>query len=104
MLKDPEIVEELKPWKAAVDALGNKVHGETRVQLDKSPCELGECQMGNLITDAFVHDFVKRAELNSWTYASIAVLNAVAVRNTINIGSKSLPHPYINQNGKYYLL
>lgn len=88
---DPEIVEELKPWKAAVDERANKVHGETMLQLENVFCNIGECPLGNLITDAFVHEFVKVAEPNSWTYASIAVLNAVAMRNNISIRSKSIP-------------
>uniref|UniRef100_A0A336MEE1 apyrase n=1 Tax=Culicoides sonorensis TaxID=179676 RepID=A0A336MEE1_CULSO len=77
IIPDPEIIEEVKPWKTEIDEIANKVHGETRVFLDSSSCYTSECPLGNLITDSFlVKDVV-----------SIAVINAAGVRSSINIGN-----------------
>jgi 2',3'-cyclic-nucleotide 2'-phosphodiesterase (5'-nucleotidase family) len=55
---DPDVVEALKPWKEIVDAEGSHVIGSTKVFLDASndACRKGECNIGNVITDAFVDE------------------------------------------------
>jgi len=51
-------VQAMKPWKEIIDAEGKKVIGSTAVFLDSSnsACRMGECNMGNLITNAFVDE------------------------------------------------
>lgn len=46
---------ELAPWKAIVDEQGKRLVGVSNVQLKKSDCSQGECNIGSLITDSFVH-------------------------------------------------
>jgi 5'-nucleotidase len=55
---DPDVVEALKPWKKIIDAEGSHVIGSTNVFLDasNSACTKGECNIGNVITDAFVDE------------------------------------------------
>jgi 5'-nucleotidase len=55
---DPDVVEALKPWKQIIDAEGSHVIGSTKVFLDASSgaCRKGECNIGNLIADAFVDE------------------------------------------------
>ncbi|XP_063984589.1 apyrase isoform X2 [Diachasmimorpha longicaudata] len=85
--EDPEMLRALAPWKIAVDGLSKKVIGESRVEL-RHGCRDGECNLGNLITDAMVDGFVEKAENKSyWTYASIAVMNGGAVRAGISSAS-----------------
>lgn len=55
---DPDVVEALKPWKQIIDAEGSRVIGSTKVFLDASSgaCRTGECNIGNVIADAFVDE------------------------------------------------
>ena len=51
------ILEELKPWKAQVQAIISETLGRTFVFLDgnRLSCRMRECNLGNLITDAVIH-------------------------------------------------
>jgi 5'-nucleotidase len=55
---DQDVVQAMKPWKEIIDAEGSKVIGSTKVLLDysNSACRKGECNIGNLITNAFVDE------------------------------------------------
>jgi 5'-nucleotidase len=55
---DPDIVEAMRPWKEIIDAEGSRVIGSTKVFLDASSgaCGKGECNFGNLITNAFIDE------------------------------------------------
>jgi 5'-nucleotidase len=55
---DPDVVEALKPWKKIIGPEGSRVIGSTKVFLDSSngSCIRGECNIGNVITDAFVDE------------------------------------------------
>lgn len=48
---DPQIVEELAPWKEEIDKIQNRVIGTTKFDFTLSACYAQECVMGNLITD-----------------------------------------------------
>lgn len=52
---DPEILEELVPWKEEYDSLTLRKVGEARVQLQKSGCNYKECNLGSFVTDSFVN-------------------------------------------------
>lgn len=54
---DADIVRELRPWQKEVDIIGDREVGRTKVLLSRANCRLGECNLGNFITDAFV-DYV----------------------------------------------
>uniref|UniRef100_A0A0C9RXV0 apyrase n=2 Tax=Fopius arisanus TaxID=64838 RepID=A0A0C9RXV0_9HYME len=85
--EDPDMLKALAPWKIAVDKLSNKVVGESRVEL-RHFCRIGECNIGNLITDAMIDGFVEKAENKSfWSYAAIAVMNGGGVRAGISSAS-----------------
>ncbi|XP_034952449.1 apyrase-like [Chelonus insularis] len=82
--EDPEMLKALEPWKAQVDEIGKKVIGRSKVEL-KRDCRVGECNIGNMITDAMVDFYVNRPENESfWTYAAIAVTNGGGVRSSID--------------------
>ena len=55
---DPDVMEAMKPWKEIIDAEGGVVIGSTQVFLDSenSACRKGECNIGNLFTNAFVNE------------------------------------------------
>lgn len=55
---DPEILKALQPWKDEADIKGKKQIGTTKVYLHGSEtCKKGECNLGNVFTDAMV-DYV----------------------------------------------
>lgn len=89
IVEDPEIVEALKPWKEAVDVVGNREVGVVKTQLNRADCAFGECSFGNFVTDSFVDYFLndpEYQEVGSWTYATIAMTNAGGIRTTISPG------------------
>ena len=52
------ILEELVPWKSKVQSLTKEIIGRSFVFLDgnRLSCRMHECNLGNLITDAIVHE------------------------------------------------
>lgn len=52
---DDEIIEALQPWKQLIDNIGEQVVGECDKTLEKVPCHSHECELGNILTDAFVN-------------------------------------------------
>lgn len=83
--EDQDVVQAMKPWKEIIDAEGKKVIGSTAVFLDSSnsACRMGECNMGNLITNAFVDEYVETAKPGSWTRAAIGLINSGGIRASI---------------------
>ncbi|XP_052133254.1 apyrase-like [Frankliniella occidentalis] len=89
MPEDQAMVEEMKPWKAEVEAQGSVVVGSTLVELDKlaHDCYSGECTLGNFVADAMVHHYVGKGPEGTWTAASIAFINAGGLRTNIAPGN-----------------
>ncbi|CAH0559286.1 unnamed protein product [Brassicogethes aeneus] len=85
--KNENIDKDLQPWQEEIDQVGNKVLGNSLVHLDGYNCYQKECTMGNMITDAFVYNYISKAEKGSWTYASIAIINSGGVRSSLNKGN-----------------
>ncbi|XP_055644093.1 apyrase-like [Toxorhynchites rutilus septentrionalis] len=85
---DPQIVQELKPWKEMVDQLAYRNVGSSRVVLSKRECRTGECNLGSFVADSFVDYYVRRSESsNEWTYASIGITNDGGMRTSLNSGN-----------------
>nr|CAD7424034.1 unnamed protein product [Timema monikensis] len=96
---DPEIVAELEPFRLEVEQLGSMPIGRTRVRLSR-PCSLGECSLGNMITDAMVEEYVALAPENAWTYAAIAMMNSGGIRaeiSELNDGGKNVKTKFIKE-------
>lgn len=61
-----------------------EVYGETKVLLDGSKCRFEECNVGDMITDAFIR---ARNQLNNSTFdPTIALIGSGDIRSSINIG------------------
>lgn len=86
--RDPEILELLAKYRPAVEALTNDVLGISKVELAKN-CTNYECNLGNLIADAWVYSRVQQYNGSGWTDASIAFINAGAIRSAATIGDLS---------------
>lgn len=73
--REQDVLELLETYRPNVTELENNIIGYTRVQLDgrMAVCRTRECNLGNLITDAFVHARVLEDVAGSyWTDAAIA--------------------------------
>ncbi|XP_052859943.1 apyrase-like [Anopheles cruzii] len=80
VVPDAAVMAALPPWKVAVDEIGNRKIGSTGVDLPKSTCGYGECNLGSLIAESMVAAFVPSAEPGHWTYAAVAVLAVGGIR------------------------
>jgi 5'-nucleotidase len=59
---DPEIVEEMKPWKETVDKVALREVGEVQSILYQRDCAFGECNIGSFVCDAFVDYIVNHPD------------------------------------------
>ncbi|KAJ9591994.1 hypothetical protein L9F63_001506, partial [Diploptera punctata] len=84
--QDPFILQELVKWEKNMSDLEKKPVGKTKVFLEGSDiiCRLEECNMGNMIADAFVDYMVEILYEKGWTSAPIAFYNGGSVRSSID--------------------
>lgn len=90
-LSDEDVLKAIQPWKEVVDAKGQWIVGETKVQLQRTPCSMRECNLGNFVADAYVHYYI--AELsgkneNAWDQSIISLVPYGSIRTTLNKGCK----------------
>ena len=50
----------------------------------RETCRVRECNMGNLITDAFVHMYQKHPDETAWADVSIAMWVSGGIRSSID--------------------
>nr|QHO60721.1 salivary 5'-nucleotidase [Sergentomyia schwetzi] len=90
--QDPVILKVLKKkYLPAIDKYGKRVVGVSRVFLngDYRTCRFQECNMGNLLTDAFLYGHVASNQDTNiskvWTDASIVLYQAGGIRAAIDV-------------------
>lgn len=84
---DAEVAAALLPWKRVIDAEGSRIIGSTNVPLLKSGCNVGECNLGSFMADAYAHAWLDRHPANdSWSYAPIAINAVGGIRTTLGRG------------------
>eukprot|EP00794_Sanderia_malayensis_P002836 gene2836-3279_t len=83
--RDATIMAELQKRIARVNNYSTKL-GKTYVFLDgrREVCRVQECNMGNLITDAFVHMYQKHPDETRWADVSIAMWVSGGIRSSID--------------------
>lgn len=84
------ILAELKPWKDSLDAIGRRVVGSSEINMERVGCNSRECDLGNFITDIFVHHYATEEpkQADEWTSSCIAIVNTGGLRTTIEKGGK----------------
>lgn len=87
---DPEIIAEMAPWKAVVDAVALREVGTVKTTLYQRDCAFGECNIGSFVCDAYSNYFVDHPDYQendgSWTYGTISITNAGGIRTTLAPG------------------
>ncbi|KAH8309369.1 hypothetical protein KR059_008756 [Drosophila kikkawai] len=85
-----EIQDLLSRHRQVIDDMERHVVGTTSVYLngDRNRCGYGECNFGNIIADSFVYARVQETLQDSsmWTDAPIGIINAGAIRASIDPG------------------
>lgn len=88
VIPDPAILAKMEPFQLQLTKVVNKVIGETSVLLNgDSQCRLEECNLGNLIADAMVGWYARKAEPDSWNRYAISIVNAGSIRTSIEPGN-----------------
>ncbi|XP_043064137.1 protein 5NUC [Drosophila ficusphila] len=85
-----DVLDFLERYRGVIDDMERHVVGTTSVYLngDRKSCGYGECNFGNFIADSFVYARVLEtmSDRSSWTDASIGIINAGAIRASVDPG------------------
>ncbi|XP_071955329.1 snake venom 5'-nucleotidase-like [Antedon mediterranea] len=86
--QDPDILSDVNIWGEPVGNISRQYVGRTNVKLDgdRQQCRQQECNMGNLITDAFIQMNVREPDELKWSTVSLAVWNGGGIRQSISVG------------------
>nr|XP_018897163.1 PREDICTED: protein 5NUC-like [Bemisia tabaci]XP_018897164.1 PREDICTED: protein 5NUC-like [Bemisia tabaci]XP_018897165.1 PREDICTED: protein 5NUC-like [Bemisia tabaci] len=88
--QDAPVAEEVKKWTAKLSENANQVVGSTTARLEGTTglCSCAECNLGNLIADAYVEYYATKYRHlippEHWTDAPISFCQAGSVRATID--------------------
>ncbi|XP_078001428.1 snake venom 5'-nucleotidase-like [Glandiceps talaboti] len=84
--KDNSTATEVNLWAEPIQALSSEYVGKTHVFLDgrRESCRLVECNLGNLIADAMVHQNIKHPDGVKWNDVSIAIMNSGGIRTSLH--------------------
>ncbi|XP_063541299.1 apyrase-like isoform X1 [Cydia strobilella] len=85
IVQDPQMMEELEPWRAEVDAVGKEVLGRLLTPLSRS-CYSRECNIGSWACDGFLQQLMERAKDGSWNEAHVCLINAGGLRAAMDRG------------------
>jgi 5'-nucleotidase len=81
--KDLAVEEEIVVWRDEVLRVGNRIVGNTSVDLIHTQCRHGECRLGNFIVDAFVAGVANKGIKS--VYSSF--IQAAGLRSSFHSGS-----------------
>uniref|UniRef100_F7G3X1 5'-nucleotidase n=1 Tax=Ornithorhynchus anatinus TaxID=9258 RepID=F7G3X1_ORNAN len=84
--EDPSIKAELDKWKVMLTNYSSQELGRTAVFLNGSTqsCRFEECNLGNLICDAMIHNNLKHPDELRWNHVSMCIMNGGGIRASIS--------------------
>ncbi|XP_052857885.1 apyrase isoform X1 [Drosophila gunungcola] len=87
--EDEDVLQAMVPWQDVMEPLANRIVGQSRVFLEQSSCNRGECNLGNFFTDAILHEFVKDASYieDNWSNVTVALTSPGTFRVPIPAGN-----------------
>ncbi|GBP34722.1 Protein 5NUC [Eumeta japonica] len=89
--QDPQVLKIIDRYQENVTRISNEVLGTAKTILDGHTCRLQECNFGNLITDAMIHEYASKYVGDTWTDAPIAILQGGGIR--ASVAHLSTPSP-----------
>lgn len=84
--QDPEVLAEVEKWKKNLANYTAQVVGRTLVFLNGSAaaCRSQECNLGNLICDAMVDNYIRFFDEQQWNHVSACIFNGGGIRASID--------------------
>ncbi|KAM4529430.1 5'-nucleotidase [Fundulus diaphanus] len=84
--QDPKILAEVENWKKNLANYTAKVVGRTLVFLNGSnmACRSQECNLGNLICDAMLDNYIRFFDDEQWNHVSACIFNGGGIRGSID--------------------
>ncbi|TWW68480.1 5'-nucleotidase [Takifugu flavidus] len=84
--QDPDVLAEVEEWKKNLANYSSQLVGKTLVFLDGTNpmCRFGECNLGNLICDAMVNNYIGSSVKNVWNLVGAAIINGGGIRSSID--------------------
>ncbi|XP_037541930.1 5'-nucleotidase [Nematolebias whitei] len=84
--EDPEVLAEVTEWKQNLSSYSAQVVGQTLVFLNGSrmACRSQECNLGNLICDAMLDNFIRSSDGERWNQVSACIMNGGGIRSSID--------------------
>jgi 2',3'-cyclic-nucleotide 2'-phosphodiesterase (5'-nucleotidase family) len=79
--QEPELQAQIKDWRKPFEAFAAEVLGTSKVELDQTKCQQGECLLGDFMSDAML-----AYRKNNTQDVDFAIINAGGVRATIDEG------------------
>lgn len=90
IVKDPDVLNAMKPWKKYIDEMGSEFITKTNVPLLKVLCHSDECLLGDLLTDAFVNyydtDTIINSSTTNQTKSFIGLISSGTIHSSLNAG------------------
>jgi 2',3'-cyclic-nucleotide 2'-phosphodiesterase (5'-nucleotidase family) len=79
--QEPELQAQIKDWRGPFEKFAAEVLGTSKVELDQTSCQKGECLLGDFMSDAML-----AYRKNNTKDVDFAIINAGGVRATIDEG------------------
>ncbi|XP_024150136.1 snake venom 5'-nucleotidase [Oryzias melastigma] len=84
--QDPGILSEVEKWKKGLEQFSSQYIGQTLVYLNGTfeECRFRECNLGNLICDAMIYNYIRYSSDLQWNHVGACMLNSGTIRATID--------------------
>uniref|UniRef100_A0A3Q0QTQ6 5'-nucleotidase n=1 Tax=Amphilophus citrinellus TaxID=61819 RepID=A0A3Q0QTQ6_AMPCI len=84
--QDPEVLADVEEWKKNLANYSAQVVGQTLVFLNGSTqdCRFQECNLGNLICDAMLNNYIRFPDDVQWNHVSACIINGGGIRTSID--------------------
>ncbi|KAM3602252.1 uncharacterized protein V6R79_000687 [Siganus canaliculatus] len=89
--QDPDVLADVERWKENLASYSAQEVGKTLVFLNGTTdeCRFRECNLGNLICDAMVHNNIRFSDGAQWNHVSAAIFNGGGVRTSVDERSRN---------------
>lgn len=81
--EDEDVLKIIQKYQADMAKFLNVVVGSTTTILDSRKCQLKECNIGNLISDAMLEKYASEYKGDGWTDAPVAIIQGGGIRASV---------------------
>lgn len=84
--QDPKVLADVEEWKKNLANYSAQEVGKTQVFLNGTAeeCRFRECNLGNLICDAMLDNYIRSPDADHWNHVGACMLNGGGVRTSID--------------------